>query len=95
MAGRSFYHMLGFLKSPGYPISGLSGKESNLDVNGDEVRVSNDATYFGDLMPDPGHSHFDVMQQMFNGADPKARRFPYERFRQELSSAHRRRAEVP
>jgi phospholipase C len=68
MENRSFDHMLGFLKSANYPIAGLSGTESNLDANGAPVAVTDDAVYFGDLTPDPGHSHFDVMQQLFDGA---------------------------
>src|SRR5208283_3501099 len=68
MENRSFDHMLGFLKSANYPIEGLSGTESNLDANGASVAVTDDAIYFGDLTPDPGHSHFDVMQQLFDGA---------------------------
>src|ERR1700686_792348 len=70
MENRSFDHMLGFLQSGNYPINGLAGGESNLDANHDAVPVSNNAIFFGDLTPDPGHSHFDVMQQMFDGADP-------------------------
>jgi phospholipase C len=76
MVGRSFDHMLGFLKTPTYPINGLSGSESNLDDNNAPVQVTNDAIYFGDLTPGPGHSHFDVMQQMFDGADPAATPVP-------------------
>jgi phospholipase C len=68
MENRSFDHMLGFLKSADYPIEGLSGTESNLDVNGATVAVTDDAIYFGGLTPDPGHSHVDVMQQLFDGA---------------------------
>jgi phospholipase C len=70
MENRSFDHMLGFLQSANYPIAGLSGNESNLDGSGAPVKVTNDAVYFGDLTPDPGHSHYDVMQQLFNGASP-------------------------
>jgi phospholipase C len=70
MENRSFDHMLGFLRSTTYPIEGLSGSESNLDSNEAPVRVTNDAIYLGDLTPDPGHSHFDVMQQLFDGSSP-------------------------
>ena len=34
MENRSFDHMFGFLKSEQYPIEGLTGTESNPDVNG-------------------------------------------------------------
>jgi phospholipase C len=70
MENRSFDHMLGFLRSTTYPIEGLSGSESNVDSDGAPIRVSNDAIYLGDLTPDPGHSHFDVMQQLFDGSSP-------------------------
>jgi phospholipase C len=76
MENRSLDHMLGFLQSPTYQINGLAGDESNLDDNNAPVQVTNDAIYFGDLTPDPGHSHFDVMQQMFDGADPAATPVP-------------------
>src|ERR1700735_402471 len=70
MENRSFDHMLGFLPSANYPIEGLSGNESNLDSARTPVKVSPDAVYFGDLTPDPDHSHFGVMQQLFDGASP-------------------------
>jgi len=70
MENRSFDHLLGFLQNGNYQINGLAGGESNLDAKHNPVSVTNDAIFFGDLTPDPGHSHFDVMQQMFDGADP-------------------------
>ena len=70
MENRSFDHMLGFLQSPAYKINGLGGNETNDDSTGEPIKVSDDAIFFGDLTPDPGHSHFDVMQQLFDGADP-------------------------
>lgn len=70
MENRSFDHMLGFLKSPTYAINGLNGNESNLDTANVAVGVSNNSTFFGDLTPDPDHSHFGVMQQIFDGANP-------------------------
>jgi phospholipase C len=76
MENRSFDHMIGFLQSDNYPINGLSGKETNLDQNGVPVQVSNDAAYSGDLAIDPGHSHFDVRSQMFDGADPSTTPIP-------------------
>jgi phospholipase C len=68
MENRSFDHMLGFLRSMTYPIEGLAGSESNLDADGTSVAVTTDAINFGDLTPDPGHSHFDVIQQLFSGS---------------------------
>jgi phospholipase C len=76
MENRSFDHTVGFLQSANYQINGLAGNESNLDDNNAPVQVTNDAIFFGDLTPDPGHSHFDVMNQMFNGADPAATPVP-------------------
>jgi phospholipase C len=70
MENRSFDHMLGFLRSTTYPIEGLSGSESNLDSDRTPVGVTHDAVYLGDLTPDPGHSHFEVMQQLFDGSSP-------------------------
>lgn len=70
MENRSFDHMVGYLQSDNYPIDGLAGTETNLDDNGAPVKVSNDAAYSGDLASDPGHAHFDVRSQMFEGADP-------------------------
>ena len=70
MENRSFDHMLGFLQSPAYKINGLGGNETNEDSTCEPIKVSDDAIFFGDLTPDPGHSHFDVKQQLFDGADP-------------------------
>jgi len=70
MENRSFDHLLGFLQSPAYNINGLQGNETNNDANAAPVQVSNDAVYYGDLQPDPGHAHGDVMQQMFGAAPP-------------------------
>jgi phospholipase C len=76
MENRSFDHMLGFLRSPTYQINGLNGNETNLDTANAQVQVTDDSSFFGDLTPDPGHSHFDVMQQMSDGADPAATAVP-------------------
>lgn len=72
MENRSFDHMLGFLQSANYQINGLSGNELNPDANGTAVPVSKDAIFFGDLNPDPGHAHGDVMQQLFGASGPTA-----------------------
>src|SRR5258708_22639118 len=69
LEGRSFDHMLGFLKSPDYPIDGLEGTESNPNVDGSPVVVSNDANLAGDLTINPG-SHFEnVNLQIFGNKD--------------------------
>jgi phospholipase C len=69
MENRSFDHMLGFLKSPTYPINGLDGTESNLDTTETPITVSRNAAISGDLNPDPGHSFTDTALQIF-GDDP-------------------------
>jgi phospholipase C len=76
MENRGFDHQLGFLQSASYQINGLTGSESNHDANGSAVTVTNDAIYYGDLTPDPDHSHFGVMEQMFDGTDPNATPVP-------------------
>src|SRR5579871_822393 len=59
LENRSFDHMLGFLKSPSYPIDGLTGAEVNpVDPHvkpPELVRVSKDAAYYGDIN-NPSHS---------------------------------------
>jgi len=71
LENRSFDHMLGFLKSPAYPIEGLNGDETNQPANdGDPpVRVSRDAHSVHDLNPDPGHDFLDVNVQIFGNKD--------------------------
>jgi len=65
MENRSFDHMLGFAQSPAWAIDGLTGNETNADSAGSVVQVSNDANYAGDLTPDPGHSGFDTLTQLY------------------------------
>jgi phospholipase C len=65
MENRSFDHLLGFAKTPTWPIEALSGTETNADSISDVVQVSNDANYAGDLTPDPGHSGFDTLTQLY------------------------------
>jgi len=65
MENRSFDHMLGYARSAGWPIQGLKGTETNKDSVGGVVQVSNDANYAGDLTPDPGHSGFDSLTQLY------------------------------
>jgi phospholipase C len=65
MENRSFDHMLGFLKSPNYPINGLDGIESNSDSNGVDIFVTKDAHFSGDYNPDPGHHFPEVTMQIF------------------------------
>lgn len=69
MENRSFDHMFGFLKSPGYDIDGLSGTEKNPDSVGEPVQVSDDAPVSGGLTPDPGHHYPDTTFQVFSNFD--------------------------
>src|ERR1700726_4021967 len=72
MENRSFDHMLGFAKSPAWPIEGLTGAESNNDSANGVAQVSNDAGYAGDFTPDPGHSVFDTLTQLYGDANTPA-----------------------
>jgi phospholipase C len=76
LENRSFDHMLGFLRSPSYPIDGLTGNEWNprdptqVDPT-QQVKVSNDAGFI--FSYDPGHNFQDVNIQLFdNPAGPPA-----------------------
>jgi phospholipase C len=68
MENRSFDHMFGFLRAPDWPIDGLTGTETNPDINGAPVRVSSDARYSGDFTPDPGHDFISVNEQIFGNS---------------------------
>jgi phospholipase C len=65
MENRSFDHMLGYAGTATWPIEGLKGTENNKDSVEAVVQVSNDANYAGDLTPDPGHSGFDSLTQLY------------------------------
>jgi phospholipase C len=80
LENRSFDHMLGFLRSPSYPINGLTGSEWNprdpahIDPT-QEVKVSDDAGFI--LSYDPGHAFHDVSLQLFDTpAGPPATALP-------------------
>jgi phospholipase C len=73
---RSFDHLLGFMRTPEYPIDGLRGDESNPanpnDASSPRYPVSNDANR-GDPPIDPGHSFNPAaITQMF-GLSKEAR----------------------
>ena len=68
MENRSFDHMFGFLRSPDWPIDGLTGAETNPDTNGAPVGVTPNAQYMGDLSPDPGHDFVSVNEQIFGNS---------------------------
>lgn len=73
MENRSFDHILGFMKGPGYAIEGLDGNETNEDSTGEPVSVSQDASPSGDLTPDPNHDFRSVNVQIFGDtAGPSA-----------------------
>jgi len=73
MENRSFDHMLGALNgrnaaaNGGIGIDGLTGSETNPDVNGNTVRVESKAQYQGQLDPDPDHHFAAVNKQIFDG----------------------------
>jgi phospholipase C len=88
LENRSFDHLLGFMKAPGYAIDGLNGTELNRDSTGEPVTVNKGAQYSGDLSTDPSHDFEDVIEQMFGTRTPPASQEPsmvgfvqnYERF---------------
>jgi phospholipase C len=61
---------VGFAQSPAWPIDGLKGNETrtNTDSAGGVAQVSSDANYAGDFTPDPGHSGFDTLTQLYGDA---------------------------
>jgi phospholipase C len=65
MTDRSFDHMLGFARSDTWQIEGLKGDETNKHTAGGVAQVSNDAGCGGDFTPDPGHSVFDTLNQLY------------------------------
>ncbi len=67
MENRSFDHMLGALKATHPAIDGLTGTETNPDINGKPVKVQPRAKFQGQLDPDPNHHFPAVDQQIFNG----------------------------
>src|SRR5690349_18910829 len=67
MENRSFDHLLGGLKKFDSRIDGLTGNETNPDVNGNPVKVEAKAEYQSQLDPDPDHHFPGVDLQLFNG----------------------------
>jgi phospholipase C len=72
MENRSFDHMLGFMKAPGYDIEGLDPATlpTNSDSNGKIIAASSDARPTGDLKADPNHHFPDVTQQLYGTPNP-------------------------
>jgi phospholipase C len=60
LENRSFDHMLGYLHSDTYDISGIdrNNPPSNFDADGHEVVATPDAGYFD--LDDPGPSRMDL-----------------------------------
>jgi phospholipase C len=72
LENRSFDHMLGFLRTPTYPIEGLD--PNNLPTNDPStgaapVPVTRDARTVNDLNPDPAHDLLNVNVQIFGNKD--------------------------
>ncbi|HEY4365049.1 MAG TPA: alkaline phosphatase family protein [Bryobacteraceae bacterium] len=65
MENRSFDHMFGMMMGPDWPIDGLMGTEANTNSKDKSFTVTTDASYTGDLTPDPGHHFPDVNMQIF------------------------------
>ena len=77
LENRSFDSMLGALGkyyTADAGFDGLSGNESNLDVNNNPIAVYNDPTDYAFLIPDPdpGETFLDINEQLFgiNGRVP-------------------------
>lgn len=67
MENRSFDHLFGFLKAPGYNIEGIDA--SDLPFNEDSIEnkifVTSDAHPTGDLAADPNHHFSAVIEQIY------------------------------
>jgi phospholipase C len=63
MENRSFDHMLGFLGKS--TMEGLTGDETNPDIQGVKQSVTRNAVYQSQLYPDPLHDWADTNEQIF------------------------------
>lgn len=72
MENRSFDHVFGFMKGPGYNIEGLdpAALPSNVDSLETAIFASSDARPTGDLAADPNHHFRDVTEQLYGTLDP-------------------------
>jgi phospholipase C len=68
MENRSFDHMLGYLKQDWPNLDGLTGNETNPDINGQLQSVQPTAFAQGELDPDPDNSWEGVNLQIFGNA---------------------------
>jgi phospholipase C len=69
LENRSFDHLVGYMRGPGYEIDGVMGEEFNLvnpaDPDSAKVMISDDAPFVPDLNPSPGHDVRDVAVQIY------------------------------
>jgi phospholipase C len=78
MENRSFDHLFGFMKEPGYNIEGLepTALPSNEDSLENEISASSDARPTGDLAADPNHHFADVTEQLYGIPNPAPGQVP-------------------
>lgn len=78
MENRSFDHVFGFMKAPGYNIEGLdtAALPFNEDSLGNKIYASSDARPTGDLVADPNHHFDDVTEQLYGVPNPAPRQVP-------------------
>lgn len=76
LENRSFDCMLGRLYPKSDAFDGLDGTESNLDLDGNLVRVNNqpgtDAAVLSRPDPNPGENWLDINEQLFGSREPPA-----------------------
>jgi hypothetical protein len=78
MENRSFDHLFGFMKTPGYNIEGLdpAALPLNEDSLENEIYASSDARPTGDLAADPNHHFADVTEQLYGVSNPDPGQVP-------------------
>jgi phospholipase C len=72
MENRSFDHVFGFIKAPGYNIEGLDSTAPtfNDDSLGHKTYASSAVRPTGDLIADPNHHFDDVTEQLYGVPNP-------------------------
>jgi phospholipase C len=72
MENRSFDHLFGFMKAPGYDIEGLdpAALPFNEDSQGNKIYASLTSQPTGDLAADPNHHFADVTEQLYGAPNP-------------------------
>lgn len=78
MENRSFDHLFGFMKAPGYNIEGLDpgALPFNEDSQEKKIYTSPDARPTGDLAADPNHHFADVTEQLYGVPNPAPGQLP-------------------